>query len=104
MRILITDCSAVYQGRLAAQLPRATRVLMFKADGSVLIHSDGGSYKPLNWMSPPCWVSESTVDGVTEFEVMNKTGETLTIMILPTIPYPYLPLLTRPHQCEGAFY
>ncbi len=81
MRILITDCSAVYQGRLAAQLPRATRVLMFKADGSVLIHSDGGSYKPLNWMSPPCWVSESTVDGVTEFEVMNKAGETLTIMI-----------------------
>jgi RecB family endonuclease NucS len=81
MRILITDCSAVYQGRLAAQLPRATRVLMFKADGSVLIHSDGGSYKPLNWMSPPCSVSESTVDGVTEFEVMNKAGETLTIMI-----------------------
>lgn len=27
---------------------------MVKADGSVLLHSDGGSYKPLNWMSPPC--------------------------------------------------
>lgn len=27
---------------------------MLKADGSVLIHSDGGSYKPLNWMSAPC--------------------------------------------------
>jgi len=27
---------------------------MLKSDGSVLIHSDGGSYKPLNWMSPPC--------------------------------------------------
>lgn len=27
---------------------------MVKSDGSVLIHSDGGSYKPLNWMSPPC--------------------------------------------------
>ena len=81
MRILIADCSAVYQGRLSVQLPRATRVLMFKADGSVLIHSDGGSYKPLNWMSPPCSVSESTVDGVTEFEVVNKSGETLSIMI-----------------------
>ena len=81
MRILIADCSAVYQGRLSVQLPRATRVLMFKADGSVLIHSDGGSYKPLNWMSPPCSVSESTVDGVTEFEVANKSGETLSIMI-----------------------
>jgi len=27
---------------------------MLKSDGSVLIHSDGGSYKPLNWMPPPC--------------------------------------------------
>jgi len=27
---------------------------MVKGDGSLLVHSDGGSYKPLNWMSPPC--------------------------------------------------
>ena len=31
---------------------------MVKADGSVLVHSDGGSYKPLNWMSPPCAMAE----------------------------------------------
>src|SRR5690606_3846015 len=47
-------CSVDYSGRLDAHLPLATRVLMVKADGSVLVHSDGGSYKPLNWMSPPC--------------------------------------------------
>jgi len=81
MRILICDCSAVYQGRLAAELPRATRVIMFKADGSVLIHSDGGSYKPLNWMSPPCSVSVSTIDELTEFTVVNKAGEILTITV-----------------------
>jgi endonuclease len=81
MRILISDCTAVYQGRLSAQLPRATRVLMFKADGSVLIHSDGGSYKPLNWMSPPCSVSESTTGELTEFKVENKAGEILTITV-----------------------
>jgi hypothetical protein len=40
-------------GRLKAHLPLATRLLVVKADGSVLVHSDGGSYKPLNWMSPP---------------------------------------------------
>jgi RecB family endonuclease NucS len=40
----------------------ATRVLMIKADGSVLVHSDGGSYKPLNWMSPPCTLREGTTD------------------------------------------
>ncbi len=54
MRIVIADCSVDYSGRLDAHLERATRVLMLKVDGSVLIHSDGGSYKPLNWMSPPC--------------------------------------------------
>jgi RecB family endonuclease NucS len=81
MRILICDCTAVYQGRLAAELPRATRVIMLKADGSVLIHSDGGSYKPLNWMSPPCSVSVSTSGESTEFKVVNKAGEILTITV-----------------------
>src|SRR3954453_22787233 len=42
----------------------ATRVLMVKADGSVLVHSDGGSYKPLNWMSPPCTLTESEPEPV----------------------------------------
>ncbi|MFI8596056.1 endonuclease NucS [Kocuria koreensis] len=53
MRLVIADCSVDYEGRLKAHLPLATRLLMVKADGSVLVHSDGGSYKPLNWMSPP---------------------------------------------------
>lgn len=55
----------------------ATRLLIVKADGSVLVHSDGGSYKPLNWMSPPCRLAES--DG--EWVVTGKSGETLTVHI-----------------------
>ncbi|WP_149202656.1 endonuclease NucS [Actinotalea subterranea] len=54
MRLVVAQCSARYTGRLSAHLPLATRLLVVKADGSVLLHSDGGSYKPLNWMSPPC--------------------------------------------------
>lgn len=54
MRLVIADCSVDYSGRLDAHLPRAKRLLMLKADGSVLVHSDGGSYKPLNWMTAPC--------------------------------------------------
>ena len=57
MRLVIARCSVDYVGRLTAHLPLATRLLMVKADGSVLVHSDGGSYKPLNWMSPPCSLS-----------------------------------------------
>jgi len=54
MQIVVAQCAAWYTGRLTAHLPRATRLLLVKADGSVLLHSDDGSYKPLNWMSPPC--------------------------------------------------
>ncbi len=60
VRLVIADCSVDYEGRLKAHLPLATRLLMVKADGSVLVHSDGGSYKPLNWMSPPATVHVET--------------------------------------------
>jgi len=58
VRVVIASCSVDYSGRLDAHLPRATRLIMVKADGSVLVHSDGGSYKPLNWMSPPARLAE----------------------------------------------
>ena len=75
-------CQVDYAGRLTAHLPMATRVLMIKADGSVLVHSDGGSYKPLNWMSPPCTLREgSTDDGQVEWTVTSKTADTLRILI-----------------------
>lgn len=58
VRIIVADCSAEYSGRLNASLGPAKRVLMVKADGSCLIFSELGSYKPLNWMSAPCTVRE----------------------------------------------
>jgi RecB family endonuclease NucS len=57
MRLVIAKCSVDYSGRLSAHLPLATRLLVLKNDGSILIHSDSGSYKPLNWMNPPCVIS-----------------------------------------------
>ncbi|MFC0265217.1 endonuclease NucS [Alloscardovia macacae] len=58
MRILVADCSAQYTGRLNASLPRATRVILIKADQSCLIFSELGNYKPLNWMLSPCTLRE----------------------------------------------
>jgi endonuclease len=49
MRLIVARCSVDYTGRLDAHLPEALRLLMFKADGSVLVHADAGGYKPLNW-------------------------------------------------------
>ena len=62
MRLVVATCQVDYAGRLTAHLPMAPRVLMLKSDGSVLIHSDGGSYKPLNWMAPPCSMAEVEPD------------------------------------------
>jgi RecB family endonuclease NucS len=77
MRLVIAQCSVDYAGRLAAHLPSAKRLLIHKSDGSVLVHSDGGSYKPLNWMSPPCTVKEEP--GL--WTVTNKAGEKLIIRL-----------------------
>ena len=81
MRLVIARCSVDYAGRLTAHLPLATRLLIVKADTSVLVHSDGGSYKPLNWMSPPCRLTEEPARWV----VTGKSGETLTIEIAEVI-------------------
>jgi len=62
VRLVVARCAARYTGRLTAELPLATRLVVVKADGSVLLHSDGGSYKPLNWMSPPCSVVVAAPD------------------------------------------
>jgi len=41
-----------------ARLPEAVRLLMFKADGSFLVHDDAGGFRPLNWMTPPTMVED----------------------------------------------
>jgi hypothetical protein len=59
MRLIVARCEVRYSGRLDALLPEAVRLIMVKADGSVLIHADAGGYKPLNWMTPPTMIEES---------------------------------------------
>lgn len=77
MRLLVARCSVDYEGRLSAHLPEAVRLIMVKADGCVAIHSDGGAYKPLNWMNSPSTLLE--LDD--RWEVVNPKGERLIIRI-----------------------
>ena len=65
MRLLVARCEIDYTGRLSAHLPESLRLIMLKADGSVLVHADAGGYKPLNWMTPPT--------------VIEETGETIVV-------------------------
>jgi RecB family endonuclease NucS len=75
VRVVIADCSVEYVGRLGARLPRALRLLVLKADGSIAVHADTKAYKPLNWMSPPCTIRD---DG-DRLVATNPGGERLTI-------------------------
>jgi RecB family endonuclease NucS len=58
VRLVVARCEVTYTGRLTAFLPEAIRLIVFKADGSVLVHADSGGYKPLNWMTPPTVVED----------------------------------------------
>ncbi|HUI49917.1 MAG TPA: endonuclease NucS [Acidimicrobiia bacterium] len=75
MRLLVARCSVTYEGRLGARLSPAVRLVLCKADGSIAIHSDAKAYKPLNWMNPPCTITEA------EGEIVARTpkGESLRI-------------------------
>jgi RecB family endonuclease NucS len=77
VRLVIARCQVDYAGRLTAHLPMATRLLLVKSDGSVSVHSDDRAYKPLNWMSPPCWLTEEPGT----WTVANKAGEKLVITL-----------------------
>jgi RecB family endonuclease NucS len=58
VRLIVARCEVRYSGRLDAFLPESLRLIMVKADGSVLVHADAGGYKPLNWMTPPTVIEE----------------------------------------------
>lgn len=83
MRLVVAQCTVDYVGRLTAHLPSAKRLLLIKADGSVSVHADDRAYKPLNWMSPPCRLTESAADEgeAAVWVVENKAGEQLRITV-----------------------
>ncbi len=78
MRLIVAKCSVEYQGRLAARLAPATRLVLLKADGSIAVHSDAKAYKPLNWMNPPCTITidERSITATT------PKGESLAIELI----------------------
>lgn len=98
MRLVIARCQVDFAGALTAHLPPAQRLILVKTDGSVSIHADGGAYKPLNWMTPPCTLTvrapEADEAAVTAdldhevqevWEVRGKDGATLRISVFDVL-------------------
>jgi endonuclease len=84
MRLLIARCEVRYSGRLDALLPEAVRLIMIKADGSVLVHADAGGYKPLNWMTPPV-VLEDEGDVIVVRKRAGRSEDRLEIRLIEVL-------------------
>ena len=84
MRLIVARCEVTYTGRLYAFLPASTRLLMIKADGSVLVHADAGGYKPMNWMTPPA-VLEDGGDVLVVRKRAGKSEDRLEIRLLEVL-------------------
>jgi endonuclease len=84
MRLLVARCEVRYTGRLSAFLPEATRLLLLKDDGSVLVHADAGGYKPLNWMTPPT-VIEEEAEAIVVRKRAGKTEDRLEIRLVDVL-------------------
>jgi RecB family endonuclease NucS len=82
MRLVVARCEVLYTGRLTARLPEAVRLLMFKADGSFLVHDDAGGFRPLNWMTPPTVIEQSPDTIIVR---KRKGEERLEIRIVETL-------------------
>jgi hypothetical protein len=74
VRLIVARCEVVYTGRLSTRLSEAVRLVVIKADGSVMVHADSGGYKPQNWMTPPT-VIEQEGDPAERLEVRKLRGE-----------------------------
>src|SRR4029079_13903096 len=84
MRLLVARCEVLYTGRLTARLPEAVRLLMFKPDGSFLVHDDAGGYRPLNWMTPPT-VLEEDGEGIVVRKRAVKSEDRLEVRLVEVL-------------------
>jgi RecB family endonuclease NucS len=86
MRLMVARCTIDYSGRLETHLAEATRLLMFKADGTFMVWSDHGSQsvKPLNWMTPPTVIEEQP-DQITVRKRAGATEDRLSITLIEVL-------------------
>lgn len=80
MRLIEADCEINYDGRGSTVRGRGVRLLIFKDDGSFLIHRSTG-VKPLNYMTKSSSITEDRMsDGATVITVQGK-DESIDVVV-----------------------
>ncbi len=82
--VMIGDFSVHYEGRAKSKLPSGDRILIVKADGSVLVHRYYG-YEPVNWQPSGTTVHATRKEGLVEVRAIRSTPHESLRMIFASI-------------------
>lgn len=69
--LIVGICHVDYHGRASSKLESGERIVIFKGDGSVLVHRPVG-YEPVNWQPPGCILSASAVGDVLQVKAVRR--------------------------------
>ncbi len=69
--IIIGECDITYRGRASSRAPQGIRIVIYKADGSLLIH-EGRDRDPLNWQPPGSLCTPSIIEEHLEIVCKNR--------------------------------
>lgn len=77
--IIVGNCWVDYRGRASSKLEPGERIVIFKEDGSVLVHRPKG-YEPVNWQPPGCLFSVNTTNKFLQIRaIRRKPSESVKI-------------------------
>jgi RecB family endonuclease NucS len=81
--IIVGNCWVDYHGRASSKLEPGERIVIFKEDGSVLVHRPVG-YEPVNWQPPGCIFQTNASGKVLQIRaVRRKPRESVQISFDP---------------------
>jgi len=77
--LVVGNCWVHYLGRARSKLEPGERILIIKADGSLLVHRSVG-YEPVNWQPPGCIFQIQAKDNILEIRaVRRKPAESVKV-------------------------
>jgi len=78
--IVVGNCWVDYRGRASSKLEPGERIVIFKEDGSVLVHRPVG-YEPVNWQPPGCLFSVNVANSALRIRaIRRKPSESVRIL------------------------
>lgn len=79
--VLHTRCKVEYEGRASSTLDAGDRMVVYKPDGSLLVHTDEGR-EPQNWQPPGATVQVTEKDPLTIIAIRSSPKEVIKLVCI----------------------